>query len=185
MEVVHHRTPSEVSAQVEGEDIISTMPEDVVTNIMNRLPLRDAVGTSAVTKFALFISNEIELDEEAIHHWVMSLSRIGGLKELTLINWCQTSVKLPTHLFSCLELKHLHLYDFVLSPSPKFQGFPKLISLKLQTVRFQDRRCGELIAQSPLLETLKISNYRHKIRGEMNLVEIAKLKNVKTLCLPL
>nr|XP_043626922.1 F-box/FBD/LRR-repeat protein At1g13570-like [Erigeron canadensis] len=231
MEVVHRRKASKVSPKVE-EDVISTMPEDVIVNIMERLPLKDAVGTSIlstswrfkwtlltrlifeyeffsslgkrkihfdktnisrfllhlkgpITKFALsYTDHDIKVDVEDIHHWVMLLSRIRGLMELTLMYWnSKRAVKLPTHLFSCLDLKLLYLRNFVLPPLPYVRGFPKLLSLDLHNVSIQDHRCGELIAQSPLLETLNILN--KKLRGEVKLVEIAKLKNVKKLSLSL
>nr|XP_043625880.1 F-box/FBD/LRR-repeat protein At1g13570-like [Erigeron canadensis] len=231
MEVVHRRKASRVSPQVEGEDVMNKIPENVVTNIMDRLPLRDAVRTSilstnwrfkwtlltqlifdanffhylfrrkfhfdktniiisrllfhlegGVTKFSLSIPKDIKVDDEDIHHWVMFLSRLGGFKDLVILNWSETPVKLPTHLFSCLELNRLKLHHCVLFPS-YFCGFPKLLSLELLNVRFQGHRCGELIAQCPLLETLKIANT--KLRGGMKLVEIAKLENVTFLGLAL
>nr|XP_043625879.1 F-box/FBD/LRR-repeat protein At1g13570-like [Erigeron canadensis] len=229
MEVVNCCKASRVSTEV-GEDFISRMPEDVIANIMNCLPLRDAVGTSilstswrskwtlltqlifdleffiakrkshfdktnisrllhqlkgAITKFVLHITDYMELDTEDIHHLVMVLSRIRGFKELTLINWRQTSIMLPTHLFSYLELKHLHLNSCDLSPSPYFRGFPKLLSLTLQNVRFQDHRCGEFIPQSPMLETLILDIVNRELRGEVKLVEIAKLENLNKLGLSL
>nr|XP_043619086.1 F-box/FBD/LRR-repeat protein At1g13570-like isoform X1 [Erigeron canadensis]XP_043619087.1 F-box/FBD/LRR-repeat protein At1g13570-like isoform X1 [Erigeron canadensis] len=99
------------------------------------------------------------------------------------MNWRATPVKLPTHLFSCLELKQLCLHNCVLPPLPYFRGFPKLLSLTLINVRFQDHKCGELIAQSPLLETLEILN--SELKRDVKLVEIAKLENVKMLSLSL
>nr|XP_043625777.1 F-box/FBD/LRR-repeat protein At1g13570-like [Erigeron canadensis] len=224
MEVLHR-----CKASKEVEDVISSMPEDVIANIMDRLPLKDAVATSilspswrskwtlltqlvldphfffnflnrkfpfdknyitrlilhlqgAVTNFDLFISNWIKIDDEDIHDWVMLLSKMRGFKELTLWN-TRTPIQLPTPIFSCLELKHLKLCECVLSPSTYFRGFPKLLTLELVHVGFQDHKYGELIAQCPLLQTLKISN-RH-LRGELKVVEIVKLENVKVLCLSL
>nr|XP_043623124.1 F-box/FBD/LRR-repeat protein At1g13570-like [Erigeron canadensis] len=233
MEVVDHEKlckAIKVSPEVgEDDDVISNMPDNVIANIMDRLSIKDAVGTSilstswrfkwtlitrlifdmkffsmlaerkvhfdknnitrllrhlegAITKFVLELE-VIEFDDEDIHHWVMSLSRLGGLKELTLINRRTTPVKLPTHLFPCLELKHLKLRNCVLSVSPYSCDFRKLLSLKLFRVSFQDHQCGELIAQCPLLETLEILDI--ELRGEVKLVEIAKLENLKILCLSL
>nr|XP_043625687.1 F-box/FBD/LRR-repeat protein At1g13570-like [Erigeron canadensis] len=234
MEVLHHEKLCKASKlSPEGGDdgdLSSGMPDNVIANIMDRLSIKDAVGTSilstswrfkwtlltqlvfdmnffdmlarrkihfdknnitrllghldgAITKFDLYVTNDIELDDEDIHRWVMSLSRLGGLKELSLDNMHKTPVKLPTHLFPCLELKHLKLRNCVLSVSPYSRDFPKLLSLKLMCVSFQDHQCGELIAQSPLLETLEILDI--KVRGGLKLVEIAKLKNIKILYLSL
>nr|XP_043625883.1 F-box/FBD/LRR-repeat protein At1g13570-like [Erigeron canadensis] len=228
MEVVRRCKALKVSPQ-EGEDVISRMPEDVITNIMDRLPLRDAVATSilstswrfnwtlltqlifdfkffntlhgrkihfdetniirilfhlkgGVTNFVLYMNIGINVDVEDVHHWVMFLSRIRGFKELILLNWHQTPVKLPTHLFFWPELKHLKLSNCVLSP-PYFSGFPKLLSLELFDVRFQDHEYVELNGKCPLLETLTILNI--KIMAGVKWVEIAKLKNVKRLGLSL
>nr|XP_043626621.1 F-box/FBD/LRR-repeat protein At1g13570-like [Erigeron canadensis] len=218
MEVVHHRRG--------GDDVISSMPENVIANIMDCLPLKDAVATSIlspgwrfkwtlvtklildaavidsfpgdfnksdisrlllhlkqVTNFVLTITSDIKLDDADMYHWVMLLSRIRGFKELTLINFCETPLKLPSYLFSCLDLKHLELYHCVLSPSPYFRGFPKLLILGLHDVTIPDHTYGEFIAQCPLLETLQIWN--NNPVGEVKLVEIAKLKNLKVLRLSL
>ncbi|PWA87359.1 leucine-rich repeat domain, L domain-like protein [Artemisia annua] len=110
----------------------------------------------------------------------MFLSKIG-IKDLTLKNIPQQFIKLPTHLFSCLELKHLKLHYCIFRPSHSYCGFPNLLSLKLNAVRFQDYQCGELIAQCPLLEVLKITN--HETGCEVKLAEIAKLENLKKLSL--
>nr|XP_043617451.1 F-box/FBD/LRR-repeat protein At1g13570-like [Erigeron canadensis]XP_043617452.1 F-box/FBD/LRR-repeat protein At1g13570-like [Erigeron canadensis] len=216
----------EVSPLEGEEDYISSMPENVIVNVMDRLPVKDAVGTSIlstswrfkwtlltklildvdffdgldnhfdknnitklllhlkgpVTNFKLFVSNRFKIDFEDIYHWVMLLSGLRGLMELTLMNWRQL-VRLPTHLFSCLELRHLTFNRCVFPHG--FLGFPKLLSLHLEHVYIPDHRCGELIAQCPLLETLQISSWNANLGGVLKLVEIAKLKNLKELCLSL
>nr|XP_043626938.1 F-box/FBD/LRR-repeat protein At1g13570-like [Erigeron canadensis] len=220
MEVVHHCCKASKVSPQGGDDFISSMPENVIANIMDRLPLTDAVGTSVlspawrfnwtlltqlildddvvdslpedfnksdisrlllhlkqVTKFCLTITSNIKLDDADMYHWLMFLSRIRGFKELTLYNARPTPLKLPTHLFSCLDLKHLELCDCVLSPSPYFRGFPKLLTLELDDVSIPEHKYGEFIARCPLLETLKIWN--RDLIGEVKLVEIAKLKNLK------
>nr|XP_043619088.1 uncharacterized protein LOC122590976 isoform X2 [Erigeron canadensis]XP_043619089.1 uncharacterized protein LOC122590976 isoform X2 [Erigeron canadensis] len=53
MEKIHHETSSKVSPQV-GEDFISSMPEDVIANIIDRLPLQDAFLPNDVAKNPVF-----------------------------------------------------------------------------------------------------------------------------------
>ncbi|KAJ0445011.1 putative F-box domain, leucine-rich repeat domain superfamily, F-box-like domain superfamily [Helianthus annuus] len=173
MELVHGTHKASKSAP---QDFISNMPDNVVTNILDRLPLRDAVRTSilsrnwrfkwttlsrleitaslfwylaqktyknyhvrvinrillhlrgAITKF--FLSIDEVIDDEDINHWILLLSR-KGIKELTIRNWHEPPLKLHTHLFSCLELKHLTLSNCYFNPPPTFHGFPNLLSLKL------------------------------------------------------
>nr|XP_043625776.1 F-box/FBD/LRR-repeat protein At1g13570-like [Erigeron canadensis] len=179
MEVVHHR----YKVSPKGEDIVSSMPDIVIASIMNRLPLKEAVATSAITKLVLNKPDWIELDVEDINHRVMFLSRIRGFEELTLTRCHKTPAKFPSHLFSCLDLKRLRLDDCVLSPPPYFHGFPKLLTLDLHDVSIRDHKYEELIALSPLLENLEIRN--SNLIGEVKLVEIAKLKNLKMILMPL
>ncbi|MFS8028255.1 hypothetical protein Hanom_Chr16g01508401 [Helianthus anomalus] len=46
------------------------------------------------------------------------------------------SCLVSTHIFSCLELKHLRLCDCCFRPPPSFHGFPNLLSLEL-IVKFE------------------------------------------------
>nr|XP_043625869.1 F-box/FBD/LRR-repeat protein At1g13570-like [Erigeron canadensis] len=202
-------------------DVISKMPENVVTHILDRLSIQDAVGTSILSKswrfkwtmltqlvfdtkkyydernlsrlllqlkgpikkFVLHIPNYKVLDVKDINHWIMFLSG-KGIQEFTLINYHQTPLKLHTHLFSCLDLKHLNLHNCCLSLTPTFSGFPNLLTLDLFRVTFESGSCCQLIIQCPLLENLKVS-YHNYLSGNLKLVEIAKLKNLRVLSLPL
>ncbi|XP_076919829.1 F-box/FBD/LRR-repeat protein At1g13570-like [Bidens hawaiensis] len=204
----------------EEEDFITTMPDDVVTNILDRLPIQDAVGTSilarnwrfkwnmlsqlvfdddffhylsykagdtnnygciisrllfhlngAITRFVL----RRKLDDENVSHWILFLSR-KGIKDLTLAHDGITPFKLPTRFFSCLEFKHLKLYNCCLSPPPTFLGFPNLLSLQLFR---ENSELGEFIIRCPLLEILIL--YDSDKVGKVKLDEIAQLKNLKIL----
>ncbi|GJT28915.1 F-box/FBD/LRR-repeat protein-like protein [Tanacetum coccineum] len=215
----------EVSS-VATEDVISSMPDNVITHILDRLPIQYAVRTSilsrnwrfkwtmlsqvvfdydffeyllgpdhiinydarhlsrllhfngAITKFVLYIPSFDLLDFEDIHHWVMLLSR-KGIKDFTLISENDMLFKLPTHFFSCLELKHLTLYNCHIRPPPSFHGFPNLLNLVLCYVTFEGSGCMDLIRGCPLLEILRIPNF-HPI-GTLKLDGIARLKNLKIL----
>ncbi|GKC68598.1 F-box/FBD/LRR-repeat protein-like protein [Tanacetum coccineum] len=211
------------------EDIISSMPEEVISNILGRLPLQDAVRTSilsscwkskwtmlnqlvfdvkffrflkerehakhygriiygillrlkgAITKFVLYMPFDSIVDFQDVNNWVEYLSR-KGIKEFTLKNMNETPLELPSHLFSCRELKHLKLYNCYVCPKSGFQGFQSLLCLDLSEVVFEGYTCGELISRCPSLEILKL---RSNTGGKIKRVELAKLGNLKVLILQL
>lgn len=211
------------------EDVISKMPENVITNIMDRLPIQDAARTcilstnwrynwtllrqlvfdfqffdnlllknggkyygkiisrlllhlkGVITTFVLYISDESELDDEDINHWLLFLSRIR-IKNLPIRDLREDLMKLPTHFFSCLELKHLRLYNCRLRPTTSFHGFPNLFCLDLNQVIFENYRCEEFLTRSLLLKVLKIC---YHTTFNMKLDEIAKLELLKVLSFPL
>nr|XP_043626246.1 F-box/FBD/LRR-repeat protein At1g13570-like isoform X2 [Erigeron canadensis] len=222
-----HGTHNE--SKFKSKDIISTMPENVITNILNRLPLGDALATALlarnwrlkwtlltelvfdkeffdlvdefkeeydwtiisslllhikgpVTKFVLYVPCDNKSDLKDIIHWVLFLSK-RGMNEFTLINMHRDKLKLPSHLLSCLELKHLKLCNCCLNQAPSFCGFPNLLSLDLYRVTIEGENCGKFITQCPLLEMLEISY--HDPTRKVKLVEIAKLGNLIKLSLPL
>ncbi|XP_076919830.1 F-box/FBD/LRR-repeat protein At1g13570-like [Bidens hawaiensis] len=210
------------------EDFISTMPDDAITNILDRLPLQDAVRSAmlarnwrfkwtmlsqlvfdenffkylskkevekkdygriisrillhikgGITKFVLYIDERC-LDDVDVNHWFLFLSN-KGVKDITL--WKRVLYmpphKLHTHLFSCLELKHLKLVQCCFDPPASFHGFPNLLSLELPHVAPLIKKLGKFFTQSPKLEILKlgITLPRHNV----TLAEIAKLSNLKKL----
>ncbi|XP_076897412.1 F-box/FBD/LRR-repeat protein At1g13570-like [Bidens hawaiensis] len=214
------------------EDFISRMPDNVVTNILDRLPLQDAVRTDvlsktwrfkwtmlsqlvfddnffeylskteaenaqvrviisrllhhlrgSITKCVLRVDDESGVEDEDIRHWILFLSR-KGIKEFTLEHYDEeTPYKLPTHLFSCLELKHLELDNccFRPPPPPNFHGFPNLLSLVLYSLFEESSAFWEFITKCPLLETLKLTYDLSS--GKTKAAEIAKLENLRILSL--
>ncbi|KAJ0439798.1 putative F-box domain, FBD domain, leucine-rich repeat domain superfamily [Helianthus annuus] len=223
MELIHG---THKASKFAPQDFITKMPDNVVTNILDRLPVQHAVRTSilsrswrfkwtmlsqlvfdkmffkylrkskgknnhggvisrlllhlsgAITKFVLCIDDE--LDAEDINHWILFLSR-KGIKDLTIRNGDDTPLMLPTHLFSCLELKHVHLFNCCFNPPPTFHGFPNLLSLDLGMDFEENVQLGEFFTKCPLLEILTIDD-RSQV-GKVNVVELAKIKNLKVLSL--
>ncbi|XP_076919834.1 F-box/FBD/LRR-repeat protein At1g13570-like [Bidens hawaiensis] len=188
MEPIHTRH------KFEPEDFISSMPDNVLTNILDRLPLQDAVRTGilarkwrilhqlrgAITKCVLsLVDDEFGVEEEDVIHWISFLSG-KGINDFTLEYVCEPPFKLPTHLFSCLELKHLKLYDCCLNPPPTFHGFPNLLSLELDEANGE---LGGVITRCPLLEILKLGSIYNSCK--LKLDEIARLENLKILSLSL
>ncbi|PWA96385.1 F-box domain, Leucine-rich repeat domain, L domain-like protein [Artemisia annua] len=214
---------------MEPDDYISSMPPDVISNILDRLPTQDAVRTDIlarswrfnwtmitqlifdadffrfmlgpddekefngrslyrllihlkgpITKFVLDVNPEL-LDNEDINHWILFVSR-NGIKDLTLEYFDRDHpFKLPTQLYSCMQLEHLKLEHCCFRHSPSFQGFPNLRSLDFSNVGFQSYTFGEFISRSPLLEILKFREFGRT--KEVKTDEIAKLRNLKTLSL--
>ncbi|KAJ0445031.1 putative F-box domain, leucine-rich repeat domain superfamily, F-box-like domain superfamily [Helianthus annuus] len=187
--------------------IISSMPDNVVTNILDRLPLQDAVRTSilsrnwrfkwtmlsqlvfddnfyeyllkvedrvtykriinrlllhlkgVIRKFVLHTDNRRRyLDDEDIDQWIFFLSR-QGIKDLTICNDDGPLLNLPTHLFSCLELRHLKLDSCCFDPPASFHGFPNLLSLELHNVQIESGEVIEFFSQCPALTNLKILSH--------------------------
>ena len=99
----------------------------------------------------------MELDVADVCLWVMFLSK-KGIKEFTLINMHPTPLKLPSHLFCCLELKLLKLQNCCFHTPPTFCGFPNLSTLNIALVRTESGNIVEFINRCPLLEKLQIFN---------------------------
>ncbi|KAI8527409.1 hypothetical protein RHMOL_Rhmol12G0072800 [Rhododendron molle] len=64
--------------------------------------------------------------------------------------------KLPSTLFLCLQLEHLSLRSCVFKPPPRFKGFPRLVSLKLDNVLIASDILSSLISSCLLLERLEL-----------------------------
>nr|GEY97234.1 hypothetical protein [Tanacetum cinerariifolium] len=75
------------------------MPDDVINNILERLPIHEAKGCYP------------EIDEEDINNWILFLSR-KGLKQLTLIN----------------DEDHSFSFNFVLPPFDQTYNFGKFLT---------------------------------------------------------
>ncbi|GJX02984.1 putative F-box-like domain superfamily protein [Tanacetum coccineum] len=209
------------------EDFISSMPDNVITNILDRLPIQDAVKTGMLSRdwrskwtlltqlifdenFFHFLPNHFEgkhitrlllhlkgpirkfdlsfmsgmlepqvLNYDEIYQWVLFLSK-KGIEELTINNYSGGPLKLPTQLYSRMELKHLELFECCVPNLHSFRSFPNLLSLELFKVTFQSCTFWEFIARCPLLEILKVDS---ETANEMKLIEIAKVRNIKTLYL--
>ncbi|KAF7123186.1 hypothetical protein RHSIM_Rhsim12G0067700 [Rhododendron simsii] len=64
--------------------------------------------------------------------------------------------KLPSTLYSCLQLRHLDLSSCMIKPPPGFEGFTRLISLDLCDVVIADDVLSSLISNCPLLVDLTL-----------------------------
>nr|XP_043636497.1 F-box/FBD/LRR-repeat protein At1g13570-like isoform X3 [Erigeron canadensis] len=136
----------------------------------------------SITKFTLRLPKDMVFDVEDINHWFLFLSG-KEIKDVSLINMHETPLKLPDHLFSCLELKCLEIRDCYFCPPLSFRGFPNLLKLNLLRVHFESYKFGELVTCCPVLEIL--GNYVDGLLGKVKAVEIAQLDNLKSLSMSL
>ncbi|KAM0047800.1 putative F-box-like domain superfamily protein [Helianthus debilis subsp. tardiflorus] len=209
------------------QDFISNMPDNVVTNILDRLRVRHAVRTSILSKkwrfkwtmlsqlvfdddfllflkfkhhisklariigclllndkgdikkFSIHIDEEYYsvLDDEDIAHWILFLSR-KGVEDFSIGKTGGEPLKLPTHLFSCLELKHLKLFTVV----SILQLCPSLEILDMRYGIFGFVKAG-------MIMNFKRDLYEKNIPpfsvGKVKLVDFAKLANLKLLSMAL
>ncbi|CAL5396312.1 unnamed protein product [Camellia sinensis] len=78
------------------------------------------------------------------------------IQEFTLHIRKGARYKLPSSLFSCLQLKHLNLRYCMFKPPPEFEGFSSLLRLELCDVVITTDIFSSLISNCPLLEELTL-----------------------------
>ncbi|THG02957.1 hypothetical protein TEA_018884 [Camellia sinensis var. sinensis] len=81
-----------------------------------------------------------------------------GIQELNLNIQNGEPYKLPSSLFSCLQLKILTLHSCIFNSPPEFKGFSRLLELELYEVVVTADILSRLISSSPLLERLSLQN---------------------------
>ncbi|XP_050224283.1 F-box/FBD/LRR-repeat protein At1g13570-like [Mercurialis annua] len=118
-----------------------------------------------------------------IDRLVLFLSR-KGVREFKLCISIGSLHKLPSYLFSCLQLKHLSLRSCIFTPPPTFKGFSTLITLKLQEVQFP-QNFKDFISNCCLLEELMLDSCTDLSRLEINCPKLKLLYYIgsyQTLC---
>ncbi|KAF7124413.1 hypothetical protein RHSIM_Rhsim12G0067900 [Rhododendron simsii] len=103
------------------------------------LSLSELESCSQIDQLILFVSNN-DIQDFALHIWQREL------------------YKLPSSLYSCLQLRHLNLSSCIMKPPPGFEGFTRLISLDLCDVVIDDDVLSSLISNCPLLEDLRLQS---------------------------
>ncbi|CAL5399121.1 unnamed protein product [Camellia sinensis] len=102
------------------------------------LSLSGLEGCSEIDQLVLFVSN-------------------NGIQEFNLLIRKSEPYKLPSSLFSCLQLKDLTLHSCMFKPPPeKFKGFKSLLRLELCKVAITANIFSSLISSCPLLEELTL-----------------------------
>nr|GMD29517.1 F-box/FBD/LRR-repeat protein At1g13570-like [Ipomoea batatas] len=149
-------------------DLISDLPQSIIEAILVKVPIRDAVMTSALsTKWRYKWSSITELvfDDSSylpntpdIDQWLLFLSR-KDVKELSIELGEGEWFKAPSYFFSCKKLTHLELVRCELDPPLNFKGFMCLKHLNLQQVVIPPCDIENLISSCPLLENLELSYF--------------------------
>lgn len=95
-----------------------------------------------------------------IERWFLFLSR-NGIREVTLRKWDFGMYEIPSSMFSCTEITYLELDRCRLIPPASFNGFSKLKTLHLWTVKFSNNEGLEnLISNCPLLSKLVLKRIK-------------------------
>ncbi|XP_024984156.1 F-box/FBD/LRR-repeat protein At1g13570-like [Cynara cardunculus var. scolymus] len=109
----------------------------------------------AISKLSLYIPN-ISLDSfQEVHQWMLFLSR-SSVRELVLFN-ANSFYPLPSHVFSCSELKKLKLENCIFNTPLEFEGFPNLKDLFLKNIVFGPNCCVTKV-NLPRLRKLTLNN---------------------------
>ncbi|GKB11495.1 F-box/FBD/LRR-repeat protein-like protein [Tanacetum coccineum] len=129
------------------KDVISTMPEEVITNILHCLPLQDAVQTRQENE------KNVSKKYKQAHLFIL---KVPATKFV---------LNLPDTMKICL-----------LHPSSEFGGFPNLLSLDVFDVSFENSNRQELLSRSPLLEILKLSTDDTEKVKQIEIAKLVNLK---------
>ncbi|CAK7327897.1 unnamed protein product [Dovyalis caffra] len=111
-----------------------------------------------LVKFSFSVSDLESCSD--INHWLHFLSA-NDIEDFTLRIWTGKCYKLPGHLYSFQQLRHLNLYNCAFKPPSSFKGFDSLISLEFRKVLFAAERFGIFISNCPLLERMTLEGCPH------------------------
>ncbi|CAL5421456.1 unnamed protein product [Camellia sinensis] len=149
------------------DDIVSGLPRNLIDNILERMPVRDAARTSMLSR------NWRRLFKQ--------LSRNGN-KELNLDNRNVKSYKLPSYVLSCPKLTHLKLRNCICKLPEAFVGLCNLISLPFEKMAFA-ANIFETLVPSPVPWVLSIpfNQLKHLVFTKLRFDDVDQMSCV--LCL--
>nr|KAJ0226125.1 hypothetical protein LSAT_V11C100032570 [Lactuca sativa] len=129
-----------------------------------------------ILKFYLHMPNIVLDSFQEVDQFMLLLSR-NGVTDLVLTNSNQR-YKLPSHVYSCLQLRKLDLENCFFKPPLEFEGFLNLEELFFENIDFAARLCGAKV-NLPQLKKLcpetckKVYNFNIKAIKLWNLTVIA------------
>ncbi|KAK1366683.1 hypothetical protein POM88_042244 [Heracleum sosnowskyi] len=101
--------------------------------------------------------------------WIKNLSN-KRVRNLKLINLEDIRYKIPSSLFSCLDLTHLNLFSCILNPPRRFGGFCNLIKVELVHVKITaDISFGTQLEELALSNCTGIEHLRCQFKHGNNL----------------
>ncbi|XP_024984158.1 F-box/FBD/LRR-repeat protein At1g13570-like [Cynara cardunculus var. scolymus] len=118
-----------------------------------------------ISKLTLYIPNMFLDSFQEVDQWMLFLSR-NGVRELVLINanWLYL---LPSHVFSCSELRNLKLANCIFKSPLGFVGFPYLEDVFLRNVVFGTNFSGAMV-NLPRLRKLTLHSCTHVYNLDIN-----------------
>ncbi|MFS7995283.1 putative FBD domain, leucine-rich repeat domain superfamily [Helianthus anomalus] len=156
---------------------IGNLSEHLSDSVLERLPIRDIVRTSILSKEwrykwtttrALVLMSSFQI----IDQWLLFLST-KGLEDLTLANSSQP-YQLPFCVFSCFQLRKLELTRCIFKPPLKFEGFLFLESLVLINIDFRTQVGGTEI-NLPQLKKLTMRSCINAFNFQIKVTQLQSL----------
>ncbi|CAK7327898.1 unnamed protein product [Dovyalis caffra] len=144
--------------------LVFDCPRDYKLDVSERIKLAFAVYQALLLhrgplfRFSFSVS-ELENCSD-INHWLHFLSE-NDIEDFTFRVWTGEHYKLPCHLYSFQQLRHLNLYNCAFKPPSTFKGFDRLVSLEFRKVLFAAERFGIFISNCPLLERMALEGCPH------------------------
>ncbi|XP_048127518.1 F-box/FBD/LRR-repeat protein At1g13570-like [Rhodamnia argentea] len=158
--------------RTQESDEISELPGHITDLILSRLPIKDAVRTSILSRKWRYkwsshsilaqyrtsvLSHTGFLTKGDIDPWILHLSR-GCIREIALYVCNGEKYKIPTSLFDCRDLICLTLYGCLAKIPSSFEGFKNLDALYLEHVELSPHGLEALASRCPLLKHLTLKN---------------------------
>ncbi|KAK1354736.1 F-box domain-containing protein [Heracleum sosnowskyi] len=152
--------------QLVTKKVEQTQLHEVSTIISNILLLH----TGPVLKFHLSIPRDLPLPYTDL--WIKIISS-SGIRTLEILNEPHIAYKMPSYMFSCLELTHLSLSNCILNPPSRFKGFRNLTDVKLfRVVITADMLFGTQLQSLDLAQCTGIEHLGCQFRNNNNLLRL-------------
>eukprot|EP00253_Pinus_taeda_P025212 PITA_25212 len=156
-----------------ASDRISKLEDELLCLILSKVPIKDAVKCSLLSKrwrdlykqipqLTLALSDfnlgSVVPDSLTVDNIIFNTLLFHGVEHLTLR--LRLPTLLPRTLFSCTRLTTLQLSDCTVSHiPPNFAGFNNLTTCEFVNVEFRNDSLTRFISHCPVLEKLSIFNY--------------------------
>ncbi|KAJ4707179.1 F-box/FBD/LRR-repeat protein [Melia azedarach] len=153
----------------------------------------------SIDTFKLFTRNRPAFIDSDFDRWIHFLSR-NSIKELSLeyvsrelnsyklpsvFSAHEFKYELPSCLFSCQQLTHLHITNVLLEPPDTFHGFRNLVHLQLDTFVNKTEVLASLVCVCPVLERLVLKIFENLAPFSIQALKLKYLYVAGRLALPI